>query len=176
MSRWSILLAIVVFGLSLSSVLTLHAQVGGIPSPYGPPPLSPWLNLYQKQGGPVDNYHMFVQPQVQLRDSLQMQQTGIQRNAAGMAAMGERFQSQIDAASTMPDPTGASTGFLNHTIFFNNFRGVGLGPTSTMPGAPFGGMSGGMSQAAMGANSGAASRNSWSLPAASTRGSSGAGR
>jgi len=118
---------------------------------------------------------MFVQPSVQLRDSLQTQQAGIQRNTAGMAAMGDRLQSQLDAASTSPDPTGVPTGFLNHSVYFNNFRGVGLGPSSYLSGATFGGMSG-SNAAALGANSGAASRNSWSPPAANSRGSGGMGR
>ena len=177
MSRRTFLYAFAVFGVTVASALTLQAQVGGIPSPYGPPPLSPWLNLYQRQGGPVDNYHMFVQPSVQLRDSLQTQQAGIQRNAAGMAVMGERFQSQMDAANASPDPTGAATGFLNQGVYFNNFRGVGVGATASgstfggTSGSTFGGMSG-----SLGANSGAASRNSWAPPPSSSRGTSGTGR
>ncbi len=180
MSRRTILLAIAVFGVSWASAMTLQAQVGGIPSPYGPPPLSPWLNLYQKQGGPVDNYHMFVQPQLQMNNYLQSQQMGIQRNAAGLNAVGERLQTQREAEYAAPEPTGAPTGFLNHRAYFNNFRGVNV-PAA---GASFGGSPAGVSSGAgasfggatAGLTPGGAGAGSWAPPPASSRGTSGLGR
>ena len=60
MSRWPILFVIAVLGVCTTSAPPLFAQgVGAIPS-YGPPPFSPWLNLYQRQGGPLDPYHTFA--------------------------------------------------------------------------------------------------------------------
>ncbi len=147
MSRRRIWLAMVVLGVSSLWALTLQAQVGGIPSAYGSPPLSPWLNLYQKQGGPVDNYHMFVQPQLQLNDALQTQQYGVQRNAASVAALGERLQSQMQASNAPPEQTGAGAGFYNHRVYFNNFRGVGPGIYGSSSGATFGGTSSGLTSA-----------------------------
>ncbi len=65
---------------------------GGVTSPY--PILSPWLNLEQKQGGPVDNYHMYVQPQLQLQSTLQAQQYNIARNSATVDALGDSVTAQ----------------------------------------------------------------------------------
>ena len=180
MSRRTILFAISVLGFFAASALTLHAQVGGIPSPYGPPPLSPWLNLYQKQGGPVDNYHMFVQPQLQMNNYLQGQQMGIQRNSAGLNAVGERLQTQTEANYAAPEPTGAATGFFNHRAYFNNFRGVNV----PAPGASFGGSPAGVTSGSgasfagtsSGVPSGGGGGNSWAPPPSNNRGTSGLGR
>ncbi len=128
MSRWPVFLAIPVFALSCMAALPLSAQVGG----YQPAPaLSPWLNLYQKQGGPVDNYHLYVQPQLQLRDTLQSQQMGIQANSAAVDAVGERNLSQREASFAGPQQTGASATFFNQGSYFNNFRGIGAGTGGT---------------------------------------------
>ena len=45
------------------------------------------MNLYQKQGGPVDNYHMYIQPQLQLRGTLQQQDANIQRQGVDASAL-----------------------------------------------------------------------------------------
>ncbi len=133
MSRWPILFAIAVFALASAAAIPLFAQPGG----YQPaPPLSPWLNLYQKQGGPVDNYHMYVQPQLQLQDTLHAQQMGIETNAAAVDAVGERNMSQRDASFAAPQQTGASATFFNHGTYFNTFRGIGAGAGGTPGTAP----------------------------------------
>ena len=103
--------------------------MGGIPGYQPTSPLSPWLNLYQKQGGPVDNYHMFVQPELQLRNTLQAQQMGILGNSALVNAVGNRIIGQWEATNAAPAPTGAAATFLNQGAYFNNFRGTGFGAT-----------------------------------------------
>ena len=134
MSRWPILFAIAVLAISTTSAMPIFAQgVGAVPSPYGPPPFSPWLNLYQKQGGPLDPYHMFVQPNLQLNNALQYQQADIQRNAAALGTVSDRVMSQMEAANASPEPTGMNAGFLNHGIYFNTHRRNGLG--AGVPGA-----------------------------------------
>ena len=91
MSRWPILFAMGVLFLFSAAAVPLYAQY------ITPPALSPWLNLYQRQGGPVDNYHMYVQPNLQLQNTLQNQQMGIQRNTATLNAMGDREMTQAEA-------------------------------------------------------------------------------
>jgi len=127
MSRWQTFLVIAVFGLFATSALPLLAQVGGIPNPYGPPPLSPWLNLYQKQGGPVDNYHMFVQPSLQLNNALNTQQADIQRNTAGLGTMSDRVMGEMEMMRAAPSQTGVGAGFMNHRVYFNTYRMTGVG-------------------------------------------------
>jgi hypothetical protein len=133
MSRWPILFAITVFAFSSASALPLCAQIGG-PLGYQPSPaLSPWLGLYQRQGGPVDNYHMYVQPQLQLGSALQSQQMGIQGNTAAVNAMGDRFVSQSEAAYAAPIPTGVAASFFTQGAYFNTYRG-GMGAVGGTPG------------------------------------------
>jgi hypothetical protein len=158
MSRWPILFANAVFVLSCASALPLCAQMGGYTTP---PPLSPWLNLYQRQGGPVDNYHMYVQPNLQLQDTLQAQQMGIQRNTIGLNAMGNREMTQTEAYMLGPQPTGGVATFLNHGVYFNNHRQGGYG--------------GGGSFGSLGASGGTQMRNTANQPAMPTGGLSAAG-
>jgi hypothetical protein len=93
--------------------------LGGIPTPGGPR-LSPWLNLYQRNSGPVDNYHMFVQPAQELRNTLQYQQMGIQRNTTGLSTVSEQFSSTAESYYAPASPTGNGAGFMNYNRFFNN--------------------------------------------------------
>ena len=79
--------------------------------------MSPWFNLYNKQGGPVDNYNMYVRPEFQLRNTLQTQQSNIQQQAAGSSALGQQV-SQLEADRQAIQPTGAPAGFMNHGRFF----------------------------------------------------------
>ena len=120
MSRWPILFAIAVFALASAAAIPLFAQPGG----YQPaPPLSPWLNLYRKQGGPVDNYHMYVQPQLQLQDTLHAQQMGIETNAAAVDAVGERNMSQRDASFAAPRADRCLSHFLQPRHLFQHLPG-----------------------------------------------------
>jgi hypothetical protein len=126
-------------GFSLISAAPLSAQVGGVGQGY----LSPWLNLYTKQGGPVDNYHMYVEPALQLQSTLQNQQMGIQQNAAGIASNTSQFTSQNASYYTPASPTGVAAGFMNQGGYFNTNRsqGFGSGVTGNRPG--FGGTAAG---------------------------------
>ena len=128
MSRSSILMAAGILGLSLAWAAPVRCQVGPGRSYDSPPAFSPWFNLYQKQGGPLDTYHMFVQPEVQLRNTLQWQQAGIQRNYASF----NYVMSQAEVANAPPQPTGAGSTFMNHGNFFNTYRTTAGGTTGTM--------------------------------------------
>jgi hypothetical protein len=95
------------------------------------------LNLYQKQGGPLDPYHMFVQPQMQLRDTVQQQQMNLQRQTAGMSALGQRVSQIADDRNRQVSPTGVGAGFMNHGRYFGipasgatHPAGVGHGATT----------------------------------------------
>ncbi len=143
MSRRPFLITIVAWGFFTMLALPVFAQVGGIPSPYGSSPFSPWLNLNQKQGGPLDPYHMFVQPSLQLNNALQVQQAGIQRNAAGLGGVSDRLMTDMEAMRTGPGQTGMGAGFMNHTVYFNTYRRNGQGAGMMGAGMTGGGMAGG---------------------------------
>jgi hypothetical protein len=149
MLRRPILFTLAILAFSAVSALPLCGQGVGGYGPYGQPPaLSPWLNLYQKQGGPVDNYHMYVQPQLQLQNAFQAQRITNQRNAFEI----DNVMSQMEAVSTLPQQTGVGATFMNHGVYFNNYRQAGLG--SGTPGIA------GNTQ----------NRGNWTLPAANSNG------
>ena len=137
----SILAGVLLAGVALSS-MQAFAQVGGVPMPGGPP-LSPWLNLYNRSPGPVDNYHMYVQPALQLQNTLQSQQIGIQHNAAAVNTVSEQFTSQTEAYFAPGGPTGNGAGFMNQGRFFNN-NGQGGAGVFGMPGIGGYGVPGGV--------------------------------
>jgi hypothetical protein len=135
MSRSLCILITISLASVAASALPVHGQgVGGVPTPGGPR-LSPWLNLYQRQGGPVDNYHMYVQPAQELRNTLQMQQMGIQHNATGVSAVGEQLVSASESYYAPASPTGNGAGFMNYGRYFSN-------TSSGAPGAGVFGMPG----------------------------------
>jgi hypothetical protein len=131
MARFRVGHGLLAAGLALLWALPGYAQ--GIGTPYGlpnSPAMSPWLNLYQRQGGPLDPYHMFVQPQMQLRDTLQQQQANLQRQTAGLSALGQTV--------TQISPTGVGAGFMNHGRYFFNQPSAGVHAPGAGHGAPAG--------------------------------------
>ena len=124
------------------TALPAFAQVGG---PIAGGPLSPWLNLYNRSPGPVDNYHMYVQPALQLQNTIQAQQMGIRRNAEAMSSVSDQFTSQADAYYATASPTGNGAGFMNQGRYFNN-SGQGSAGVFGMPGTGGFGRPGGVGQ------------------------------
>ena len=107
---------------------------------FGSPALSPWLYLNQRQGGPIDNYHMYVQPQQQIRSTLQNQQADIQHNGVSADAVIDHLTAQ-QAFNASGAPTGVTAGFLNHGTYFNTNRLQNSG-VSGAPGGAYGRRSG----------------------------------
>jgi hypothetical protein len=113
-----------VFVAAFTAGFVISATVGygqGVGTPYRSPnpPLSPWLNLYQKKGGPVDNYHMYVQPDLQLRDTLQQQQSDIQRQTSNLTTLGHQVTQMQQERTRLVAPTGQGGGFMNHGHYFS---------------------------------------------------------
>lgn len=99
----ALVVALFLAGLA-GSVRPSYGQVGGVPGPFGTP-VSPWMNLYQRHGGPLDNYHMFVQPAEQQQNAFQNLQYGVQNNANSINSVGEQFTSQSQAYFAAGSPT-----------------------------------------------------------------------
>jgi hypothetical protein len=148
MRRFGTELALTLAGVAMLLAAPAYAQ-GPAPR-YPTPALSPWFNLYNKQGGPVDNYNMYVRPEVQLRNTLQTQQTDIQRQAVGATNLGQQV-SQLEENRRAVQPTGAPTGFMNYGRFFGVQATTGQGFAGSGSARP------------LPANAG---RRNWSLPPA----------
>jgi hypothetical protein len=115
MTRLQILGMCLTLGAALSLADSAQAQ-GNDFGPY--PTLSPWFNLYQKNNGPLDNYHMFVRPRINLNDDLQQHQAAIRRNSAGLNSLDQDLTQLQEHASGMR-PTGAASVFMNYSHYYN---------------------------------------------------------
>jgi hypothetical protein len=104
-------------GLTLSVVLSVACSVQAQTGDLGQSPtFSPWFGLYQRNGGPLDNYHTFVRPKIELANTLQGQQAAIQRNTAGINSLGQDVQ-QLQEPGTVR-PTGTGSVFMNYSHYY----------------------------------------------------------
>jgi hypothetical protein len=141
-------LQVVAAFLTVGAVLSIAhlAQAQGQATDFGNrPTLSPWFGLYQKNGGPIDNYHTFVRPRIDLNDTLQRQQAGIQRNQAGINSLGQDM-TQLQEEHAGIRPTGSASVFMNYSHYYPTAQGghAAQGPaahrrSSTRPPASSGG-------------------------------------
>jgi len=87
------------------------------PRAYVPPArLSPWLNLNRNDGGILDNYHTFVQPEIQLRKTLTQQKHQLQQQGTSIRALGQQM-TDFKRESTAR-PTGTGSVFMNYSHYF----------------------------------------------------------
>jgi len=105
-------------------VLAIAAQATLAQSP-GPvrmepfyPTLSPWLKLYATNTGPLDNYHTFVRPELQMREMVQRQSVTNARQAAGMW----QLQGELDDLHKQKAvrPTGTGSVFMNYSHYYDS--------------------------------------------------------
>jgi len=123
---------------------------------YPTPALSPWFDLYQKRAGPIDNYNMYVRPEMQLRNTLQTQQANIQTQGTAISTQSEQL-TQMEADRRGVAPTGTPTGFMNHERYFGLSNTIGqMGTTAGVSHPPVR----------------APTHGTWALPPANARGAS----
>ena len=81
------------------------------------PTFSPWFDMFERNTGPLDNYHSFVRPTQRLYGTLQNQGTGLQRQDTGMRSLGRQVQQQ---QSRQPNvrPTGTGSTFMNLSHYY----------------------------------------------------------
>jgi hypothetical protein len=94
-----------------------HAQQGN-PRPYAGryqpsrPTVSPYMNLFRRDRGPLPNYHLYVRPILQ-QESI---------NAQTGAAV-QQLESSIRQTQTTPSsPTGISSGYRNFSHYYSGLR------------------------------------------------------
>jgi hypothetical protein len=87
--------------------------------PYTPPSpgFSPWLNLFQRNTGPLDNYHNYVRPQFEMRDTLRQQNALNQRQAASLNRLSDRV-ANLQKGETPVRPTGTASVFNNYSHYY----------------------------------------------------------
>ncbi len=96
-------------------------QAQGIPgATYRPsqPTFSPWLNLYQKNSGPLDNYHTYVRPEMQLRDTLRQQHTMLREQGEGILELSGQMEA-VQHGRSPAHPTGAGSVFMDYGHYYD---------------------------------------------------------
>ncbi len=102
-----------------------HSASAQSPMSYEPqsPTVSPWLGLWRQNTGALDNYHTFVQPQMELNRTLQMQNSALTRQAAGLQSLhNEIMQPQGNQSGMMP--TGQGSTFMNYSHYYGGNRQI----------------------------------------------------
>ena len=115
-SGWAFLTVCTVLSIACSA----HAQAT---SQNYKPTFSPWFGLYQRNSGPLDNYHTFVRPQIDLQDTIQRQRAAIQRNSAGINSLDQDMTDLHEHGTVRP--TGTGSVFMDYSHFYPLGRGGG---------------------------------------------------
>ena len=103
--------------LLVAHAVQAQAQTQYAPSSYAPstPPISPWMNLWQRNVGPFDNYNSVVGPELRLRDVIQQQNMAIQQNQEGIRTLGNQWENGPNAPKL---PTGTGSVFMNYSHYY----------------------------------------------------------
>ena len=90
--------------------------------PYGPyqprPTLSPWLNMFRRDTGPLDNYHTFVQPRFQAQQAFQTQQGAIEQQQFNIDSLGHDVTQLEAQRHAQIHPTGTASTYMNYSHYY----------------------------------------------------------
>lgn len=107
--------------LLLGAILLFGSEPAGAQSPRTPymprPTLSPWLNMYRSDPGPVGPYLSYVRPEQRLRQTLAEQQTRIFEQQNQLDAL-RRQTTTLESRGAVA-PTGVSSTFMNYSHYYN---------------------------------------------------------
>jgi hypothetical protein len=116
--KWAALVVV----LASTAGVYVHAQERWTP-PSGRPALSPWLDMFRADPGPLPNYHQFVRPRQELRRTLDRQASVIQTQGAALRGLSQELPLTVRGGGM--SPTGVGGSFLNYSHFYS---GLGGGP------------------------------------------------
>ena len=79
-------------------------------------PISPWMDIFQREPGTLGNYHSYVKPEIQLQRTVDQQNNDLTRNALGIQSLGQQMgdaqkESQVH-------PTGAGSVFMDYSHYY----------------------------------------------------------
>ena len=118
MKRSQVILTLVIASAVFLTAFPASAQGRRPYSPYQParPTISPWFNLYRQDGGVLDNYHTFVRPEIQLRNTLRQQEYNISRQGMDIQAMRQNMSGVTRTLGMRP--TGAGSRFMDYSHYY----------------------------------------------------------
>jgi hypothetical protein len=115
------LCCLIVLGVVAALPAAQEARAQGVPGGgYQPtqPTFSPWMSLYQHNSGPLDNYHTFVRPQMQLQDTLRQQRTILQDQGEGIQELSGKMNA-VQQGRSPAHPTGAGSVFMDYSHYYD---------------------------------------------------------
>jgi hypothetical protein len=111
--------------LGIGSTPSAFAQLG---YNYPAGTFSPWMNMFQRQPGPLDNYHSYVQPAMQLQKTVAQQNAALQQQNRNLQALNRQVW-ENDRDNSIP-VTGTGSVFMSYSHYYSG-RGAGGGSASS---------------------------------------------
>lgn len=93
------------------------------------PTISPWMGLYSRNTGALDNYHSFVRPEQELRSTIRQQNTQTQQNNDAL----QTLRTQVhDLSEPQMRSTGAGSVFMDYSHYYGQQNGPGTSHTAAV--------------------------------------------
>ena len=84
------------------------------------PTLSPYLDYFRAPQGPLDSYHEYVRPRINLQNTLSRQDRQLRVQANELRALNDEW-SRAQRTKTLA-PTGIGASFFNYSHFYPQKR------------------------------------------------------
>jgi hypothetical protein len=116
------LIVVATFLAALFALTPRPAAAQGYYVPPGGSPFSPYLDLYRRDTGLLNQYYNFVIPRRQLAQTLDQQRTAINR----LETQVQSVRGQLRPAPTANiGPTGVGSGYMNYSHYYSGLPGGG---------------------------------------------------
>jgi hypothetical protein len=104
---------------TLLAICSWHAvangQQGLVYQPPGGSPFSPYLNLFRRDTGLLNQYYNYIVPQRRLESTLQQQSSAI----SGLQTQVQGVRGELRQVQTAPiGPTGVGAGYMNYSHYY----------------------------------------------------------
>jgi len=120
MKRLHLALLLLIGWAAFCSAPTVYGRDSGrYSSRYRPmsPVLSPYFGLLRPEYGPLPNYHYYVRPRTQVRDTLKRQGSEIRQQDARIRSLRQKSGS-VYQQRAWARPTGTGAGFMNYSHYY----------------------------------------------------------
>ena len=84
------------------------------------PTLSPYLDYFRAPQGPLDSYHEYVRPKLNLQRTLNQQDRQLRVQSREIGTLNNRWMEA--QRNTAIAPTGTGAGFFNYSHFYPSLR------------------------------------------------------